>query len=376
MARLAGRHSASSGMSSGIVPHLRENFILILIGGLLAVLAFAGGASRADAPQQILVRLVAILLLACALMPFDLRPLLKGRRILYWIAACYALLLLQLVPLPFALWASLPGHGLYAEIARATGLSGARPLSLAPDLTLNALYALLPATAAVVLALAVRQSSWERLLAWIVAIAIASSLLGLAQMAAGYPESMTLYRFTTEDSAIGLFANRNHQAFFLASMLPVVAALARQRQAGGAHGGLILAIAAAISAVLILGVVLTQSRMGLVMAGLGLLAAVAIFSMRRDGRPIAGWRLRRLAVPGVVAATGVALTLAGWRLGAVERLSTTDLQAESRVLMLRPLLDAASAFMPFGSGFGSFDGVFRRSRAARAAVPDLYERGA
>jgi O-antigen ligase len=54
------------------------------------------------------------------------------------------------------------------------------------------------------------------------------------------------------------------------------------------------------------------------------------------------------------------VAVAAWRGGAFERLAATDTVDETRLLILPPLLRTASAFMPWGSGFGSFDRVYRQ----------------
>jgi hypothetical protein len=333
---------------------------LLIFGVMAAALAAAGGASRFDEDQQAIVRVAAIVVLVASLWPLDLQPLAERRGLLLAMVAVYLLVLVQLVPLPPAVWAGLPGHGPFAAIAAEAGAVVWRPLSLTPDLTLNALYALLPATAAAVAALYLggRQRKW--LARAMVAIAGLSAVVGLIQVAAG-GSVLRLYHVTSEDAPVGLLANRNHQAALLACALPLVGALAglKRRKGGDARTSLVLTLG--LAAVLILAEISTGSRMGLVLCAMGVLGGLWAYrtaSRRllpaRPGLPL------RLAVAGgaLVLLAGVALAAA--RSGAIERLIHTDRASETRAAMVEPLMTTAQAFMPFGSGFGSFDSAFRR----------------
>lgn len=331
---------------------------LLILAFLAAALAFAGGASRFDEDQQAVVRLAAILVLVASLWPLDLKPLVDRPGLILAASAAYLLLLLQLLPLPPQLWADLPGHGPYASIATAAGTNGWRPLSLTPDLTLNALYALLPATAAGVAALYLD----SRLRIWlaraVVAIAFVSAVVGLFQVAGG-GSGLHLYRVTSDDAPVGLLANRNHQAAFLSCALALTGALAGVRRRDVNDPRIGLGAALAVAAVLILAVLSTGSRMGLALAAISSLGALGAY--KAGGRRLLPRRrLLRLAVAAGALVLLVGLTLAAVRSGAVERLAHTNRVSETRAAMIEPLLATAKAFMPLGSGFGSFDSAFRR----------------
>ena len=331
---------------------------LLTLAVFALVLAFAGGASRFDEDQQAIVRMAAICVLLISLWSLDLAPLLRQPALLLAGLAAYLLLLLQLIPLPPALWAGLPGRGPYAAIAAEAGAVGWRPLSLTPDLTLNALYALLPATAAAVAALYLdtRQRIW--LARGVVAIAALSAVIGLIQTAAG-EGALRLYRITSDDAPVGLLANRNHQAALLSCALPFVGAVlgAKRRDAGDPRPALVLALG--VATVLILAIISTGSRMGLGTCLLGSLGGVAAY--KRAGRRLLPSRpALRLALASAVLLMLGAVTLAAARSGALERLAHTTRANETRAAMVEPLLTTTRAFLPFGSGFGSFDSVFRR----------------
>ncbi len=329
---------------------------LLVAAGLGLGLALAGGASRHDEAQQAIVRCAALLAIGATLWPLDFTMLRRHGGVVLAVGAAFLLLLLQLAPLPPAVWAALPGHDAYARIAEASGAEGWRPLSLSPDLTLNALAALLPATAMALVALHLDFRGRARLAGAVVVVAVLSGLLGLGQVAAG---GMRFYRETSQDSAVGLFANRNHQAALMACALPLLGALAGAMLRDGGDRRLVLAFAPATMVFLLISLVATGSRMGLLLGAVGLIGAA--LAWRAAGQRL--WPARRgarLAVGGglALALAGLAATIA--RGGAVARLAKGDLADETRLALLGPLTTTAKAFMPFGAGFGTFEGVYRQ----------------
>jgi hypothetical protein len=325
-------------------------------------LAAAGGASRYNEDLQTVVRLAAILGIAMSLWPLEFASLWSHRGFMIMVAAVYALLAVQLVPLPPELWAALPGHALYAQIADAAGQVTWRPLSLTPDLTLNALFALLPATAAGigVCYLDFRSRVW--LAYGIVAVAMMSAALGFLQANAG-GEAFHFYRQSSADSPVGLFANRNHQAALLACALPFIGAMAGIKVRDGFDGRKALGIALAVAIVLLFGLVSTGSRMGLLLAAIGIGGALACF--RASGHRLLPRRWpARFSVGGIGIVSVAVVGFAALRGGAIARLAATDSVSDTRAAMITPLLTTAHAFLPIGAGFGSFNAVYRQFEPA------------
>ncbi|HEU4962045.1 MAG TPA: O-antigen ligase family protein [Sphingomonas sp.] len=347
--RLAGR--AGRAFPKGDV----RLAIVVLLG---AAIAGAGGTSRYDSPTQSVVRLAAIAALAASLWPLDLAPLARHARLLVGIALAWLLISLQLVPMPPAWWAALPGHDLYAGIAETAGAVGWRPLSLVPDLTVNALFALLPGTAVVIAALFLDMRGRMRLALALAALATASAVLGLMQLAAG-GLALHLYSASDPDAPVGLFANPNHHAAFLAALLPAVGASAGLRLRGGARPRLVLGVALGAALLMLLALMLTGSRMGVLLAAIGAGGGIAAF--RASGARLPGrGRRRRLAMLAITLGLAVAVGGAAIAGGAIGRFAATDWLSEIRLLTLTPLARTAAAYMPVGAGFGTFDPVYRR----------------
>lgn len=332
--------------------HREDRYYYFVLGAVfLALLALLGGASRADELQQVFVRAAAILVLAMALWPLRFSTFRDARGPLIGVSAIYLLLIVQLIPLPPALWTHMPGRGAYVTVAEQTDAIGWRPWTLSPDRTLNSLAALIPATAIGLVALAL-DFRGRMLLARIVAgIACASGVLGLIQLSAG--GALHLFRITSESSAVGLFANRNHEAVLMACGLPIVAALAsiRTHQEGWSRRHAALAISAAV--LLLTGLAATGSRMGLLLGAVGVTAATIIYVATARAK-------MRLWVAGggfvITAVLPVALLVI--RSGTVARLMSDPVD-QTRAAAIAPITEAIRAFLPFGAGFGTFDPVFR-----------------
>lgn len=333
-----------------------QRWRLIVAIVLVAALALTGGASRYDEDQQMAARISAILAVAATLWPLDWATLRRNPGPLAASAAVFGLILLQLIPLPPSLWAVLPGHDAYAAIAEASGTAGWRPLGLTPDLTLNALGALLPAFAAGLAALYLDTRSRQRLVMTLIAVTVISASLGLVQLAVG-GDALHLFRQSSENAPVGLFANRNHQAVLMASALPMTGAIAGLKLREGVNRALVTSVAGSIAALFLFALVLTASRMGLLLAAIGV--AGAAMALRASGQRFLPKSARGWTV-GVVILVLVNTTLLAARGGAIARLIHPDPGGETRGAMLAPLIKTARAFLPLGSGFGSFDSVFRR----------------
>ena len=324
---------------------------------LVLAVALFGGASRADEAAQLPVRLAAIGVLAASLWPHGPAALRRNLHLVLFASACAALPLVQLVPLPPAIWAGLPGHALYAQVAEATGTTGWRPMSLTPDLTVNALLALLVPASALVAALHLDANGRKIVAIAFVAAGLLSALLGLAQL--GVPgDQLRLFANTSENAPVGLFANRNHQAALLACTFPLSAAVVPAR--AGGRGRLVVAGLLALAALLVSAVLfLTASRMGAVLWVGGVLGAGWTLRAR-------GW-LRRPASPAALAAWCAGVVAVILAAGVVlldsemlERFRAEDIAADTRGAALPSLLVTARAFFPAGAGFGAFDSVYRQ----------------
>jgi hypothetical protein len=272
----------------------------------------------------------------------------------------------QLVPLPPAVWQALPGREQLGSYIGAAGLDAVwRPLSLTPDLTLASLIGLgVPAAGLIAFASLPEQRTHQLLSFLIIAVAL-SALLGLSQLAGGPNSIFYTYSITNSGSAVGLFANRNHQALLVAMAFPMLAILALSRQHDPQRQRVLRWIYAAIAIALIPFIIVIGSRAGIILGIIGLAFAIWIIKssgqITRDNNAAMHRLIRKVILPATsAAAAGVVLaTVFLSRDEALRRLYAMDISDDVRLEYLPILLRISLNFLPFGSGFGSFDPVFR-----------------
>lgn len=347
--------------SAGLGPVARIHTVTVLC--FVAAVALAGGASRADAISQVMVRTAAVVAICVALtLPRLARS--PVPRVAWWFLAAVALMItLQLLPLPPAIWISVPGRAPYIDAAAMLQLPQPwRPLNLTPDFGWNALLALLPAFAVLILLARAAGPVLNRAMGVVAAVALASALLGLAQMAGGTESSLRYYQYTNIGSPTGLLANRNHQALLMTCALPIIARWAAYGTTSRLQPSTRASMAGAGTAVLLLLIVASGSRAGLLLALPATAAAIFFW------RPVfASWLSRRgrrgqllVTVGGIamIFTFAVILILAD-RTQSLDRLFGDD-EGDMRLAWLAPSWTMFRTFFPWGSGLGSFASTFTR----------------
>ncbi|MGC6330306.1 O-antigen ligase family protein [Rhizorhabdus sp. FW153] len=343
------------------VPSVPSACFWALAGFLL--LAFAtGGGSRYDIQSLVVLRSMAALLLAFAFWGVELRHLRNLASPLLLFAAMALLILLHLVPLPWALWSSLPGRDTIVAIDAAAGLGHIwRPLALAPVGAWNAFFSLLPPIAVLIAGARLTARERRTLVIPLLLLALASSVVALLQLSGGESSPLYLYRITNDGAAVGLFANRNHQAVFLACSFPLLAVFASPSAFPRWDRRIRVGIAAACGAFFVALILVTGSRAGLLTMVVGL-AAAALLSRSDSGARgrAAFWRGTRAwaVAAGLLLLLASIVALAG-RAESIDRLLSSDGVGEGRYRAWGPILDMALHYFPVGSGIGSFAEVYR-----------------
>lgn len=364
--RLAGKRTAYGRRADH---EDARRFIVLAV--FAAIVFLLGGASRPDVLPILVIVPLAITVAGWGLltMPTDL---LRRYRMLWWFSlAAVVLVAAQLVPLPPGLWHALPGRELASDIDRAAGLGAIwRPISLTPDLTWNSLFALATPVATLLLALAL-PPEWSARLCWVLmAAGLASGFLGVLQIVGLFDGSLSYYQATgNAGAAVGLFANRNHEAAFLACLFPVLAAFA----GGGKRRH--QATAAAIAVVLVPLIVATGSRAGLLLGGFGLVSGVLLLLDDRHRRAPTKAAFRRWrTVPALAAGALILMTTVAWLTPSTTwgRLLSSGGDTEKRLAAWPVVVRLARDQMPLGSGFGSFDPVFRAGEPMALLSPTYF----
>lgn len=334
--------------------------------GAIAFIMFCfilGGSSRADVVQLALLRPVAIIWAACILcFASNL-----DWRLVRWpgglLLALAALMILQLVPLPFGWWTAMPGRENARSAMILTGQAGAmHGWSLMPDRTLNSLFSLAVPSAMILNLAALDQKDRRALLPWVGGAIAANMLLGFVQLIVGGGGRFRPFDTTDMEAAVGFFANRNHSAVLIAAALPLAACLATLRLKTPARKAALQLVIAGAMVMALLAVFAIGSRSGLAMAavGLGWAVIVAWQELRRAylrrSRPMR-WAI--LLAP--LAAVGglIVLSLAASRGEAIRRLFDPAQYADIRIQSLPTSLSMMRDLLPFGSGFGTFESMYR-----------------
>ena len=340
-----------------------DRFRFWIVLALVLACFMWGGGSRLDIPGLILLQPMAIIVAAVLLLiPGHVRwgtvraPLLA-------LAALAVTIAVQLIPLPPELWLALPGHAQFSPYLALGGEPETwRPLSLTPDLTLASLVGLsVPLAALVGFASLSEEDSQRLVLVLLVGVAL-SIVLGLGQILGGPNSSFYRYTVTNEGQAVGFFANRNHNALFIAMAWPLLA-LWSTRRGRDPQREMVRRVIAGVAALALVPLMIgTGSRAGLVLALVGvgfgwwLIPRGSLF-----GPEGLGHRLR-WAIGAAAAAVVLLLAAAIYvsRAQSLRRLMTSSYEDESRLEFWPTVWRILVDFMPFGSGFGSFDPVFRR----------------
>lgn len=335
--------------------------IAILGAGVLVTGCLVGGSAAAGRMLPALPELLSLPLLILAAAAGARGD--RAARARWWIAgAILGLPLLQLVPLPPDLWVSLPGRRSVAD-AYATAGSALPwlPVSLTPAATWRFWLALLPPVALFLAVPHLDAAARRRLAHLAVAIGLLSVVLGLGQIAGGPESPLRLYAAASRRDAVGLFANRNHHAAFLALLIVLGGALFASRR------GLPLAQRTwlvAAGALLLLGVAASGSRAGLLL-GLGACLAVA-WILAAAGAP--GRRTRSVAVQAAIAAVPLLVGLAIFG-AATLRLGTETVSDDLRWRIARGTWHALVEVFPVGGGFGSFERLYARTERPEDLIP-------
>lgn len=313
-----------------------------------------GGATAGGAMANFFLQLLAIVLLlvlawrhGTAIAPRPARPLLI-------LAACAAAwLCFTLIPLPASLWHGLPGR---EEVAAGFGMIGsplsALPTSLAPDDTIAALLALLPPLAMYLCLVAAPVQSRRDPVVVLIALTLASIVLGVMQQVSGYRSNLYIYDIVSRGGATGFFANRNHLATLCLMALPFVAALAAAPRAGAEPQRGAAPVWLASLLFLVVGALLTQSLAGWLLLVPSLMGSLLVYRWRRREAPPRALLPLTLAA----AAVAVAMALVVPFPNAADRLG--EARSGDRQESMRLTWDAAQDYLPLGSGFGSFTQVY------------------
>ena len=352
-----------------------EQIRYIALLSFLFLCLLGGGASRVDVASLLYLRPAAVLCIVAILITPGAIEFRRYRPLFAMLFALAAIIAAQLVPLPPETWLSLPGRERYAEAIALAGGGAWHPISLVPDLTLNSLVALVVPLAALIGYAAIRLDQRAHLLRMLIVAGCASAVLGVLQLILGNDSFAYLYSVTHPWSPVGFFSNRNHQAALLAMLLPILAIWIRMPAADEQIRRTRFWTAILIGLFLVPVQLTTGSRAGMALTLIGL-AAAALLGGRRElaDASVRGRALLRRAILVILPIALAAVVIFFGRGLALQRLMGEDIQGDLRVEHTPLMLKMTADFFPLGTGFGTFDPVFRAYEPDASLDPRYFNR--
>jgi O-antigen ligase len=361
----------------------RPRLFFILCAVTVVSSLLLGGGTRGGFLSDTILELIAIPAFLTSLATLVALPRSESKQRAEWALmlclAIAALPLMQLVPLPPWLWTGLPNR---EQMVTVFGLLGRElpwlPISVSPSATWVSVLSLLPPFA---IFLGVIQLSYRerRVMSLIfVAVGIVAAFVGLAQVAQGPDSPLRFFAVTNESEAVGFFANRNHFAALLYSLLLFGAAWASNvaftvgswSERKNFETSTIATLTACFLGLVILIVTesITRSRAGLALTIIAIAGALALPLADRR-RSSGGVTPVRLILASASLAIVLAVQFALYRI--LDRFADDPL-ADSRVTFARNTIAAAKAYMPFGSGVGTFVSVYPMFELPQDAISNAF----
>ena len=329
-----------------------------LVPACLVAVMLTGGGSALYPRLRLVAELFGLLVLFVALTRARWRTLWQSDRLAMVIAVTLiGLILLQLLPLPVAIWSALPGRALSVSGDELMfGSLPRRALDLDPEGGIRASLTLVPAFAVYLYARHADATERWRVSAALIGGAMLSLLLGLLQSVSGQAQATHLFTDAQSHLSTGLFANRNHQAVLMAVSVPLLAtAVATSRLADRLTRGQRIGAFALAGASLTVGALLTASRTGAVLllpAWVGGLLIVA--GPHRSDRRTLAWGAAAFVALASILVAGMAGS-GGPLAGLANRSVGVD---DPRWRYWPQALVVLRQYWPAGSGFGTFRAVY------------------
>ena len=344
-----------------------------LFFAILAVsLVFGGGGARYGLSNAV-VQIFALAVLLYAWPQISAALPRVPRLFLALLGLTLAIPLLQLLPLPPAIWQSLPGRDLAVATFDLLDLEGTwMPFSLDRARTLTALSALVPALALALGVFATRKAlapmAGNGWLVAIVAMALANFMFGALQLLTSNGP-LNWYPVLTSTRFYGFFASHNTSGLLFVIALCALFGLSQRHGSRNSNPSRrrrfnLLLLGCAL--VFLLGIVLTQSRSSLALSviPIGAFALAYIFGARTSTkRP--KWQVLSLVLVPLAALIAFAASN--------DRLQSTwdrfdDLE-DARPAIWTDTLSGIERYWPAGAGVGTFDEVFQVEESLETLHP-------
>jgi O-antigen ligase len=284
--------------------------------------------------------------------------------------ASAVLIALQLIPLPPGIWSQLPGNQQFNELSAIIGGSPPwRPIALVPSGAINSLASLIVPFATFFLMSALSEAEQRRLVAVLLAAVVATVSIGLLQFSGVVINNPFIGAF---DPVSGTFSNHNHFALLVAigCILAPVWAISDQSRSGWK-----LPIAVALVLLFALTILASGSRAGMVLGVVGLVCGMLIVwrEVRRRFSRYPRWLLLgAITFIAVIGCILVFISVSSDRAISIDRAFAVDPKQDMRHRGLPTVVSMVFDHFPLGSGFGSFDPLFRMKEPLNLLGPSYF----
>jgi O-antigen ligase len=340
-----------------------KNWPIALLFGLLIALLLQGGASREGLMVHLIIHAVSWA---------GLVGLLVSRGAVIWQSAPRVPVLLfvgllawttiTLMPLPpdLALHGRI-GASIETERALLGVTHGGTALSRAPFETLRSLVGFGTPLFALLVVAELSDKARTRLVQFLIGLGLLSIVLGFGQVFAGRDSPLYFWEISNRGSAVGIFANANHQTSFSALLIPLVLFLVARYGHKFREGDEGLGLALLLFASLILVIVGLVSAGSVAGYGLGLFALLSslVLFIPQKGQiaPSSGLPRSALLLPlGLVLAAGL-LVFSSPRLSGLGVTSFAEGETTRQGITSRSLTILEDNLVA-GTGLGSFEEVY------------------
>lgn len=353
----------------------------MIFGLTLAVLGAAlllGGGTQVGFLGDFYVQLMAVplLLISCrgkALLSLNKELLFQSsNRFLVWIGIIFAVMVfVQLVPLPASWFPNrAPSYPLDNFLADKW-----LTLSLTPSMTWAAIVSVIPPLAIFAGVSQLDTAKRFKLVWFVIGIGALELLLGLFQIAEGPQSYLRFFEFTNDNDAVGFFANRNHFAALLYTTLVFTSvwfiSTARgfiQPGALNSRAFLWFVAAAALLLAIVAGLAMARSRAGIFLTMLAIIGIAAMFSFNQranfDKREQQKHRHTHRII--IVALSVAVLFAVQFGLHRIMTRFGTDPLSDLRWSFTPATVTLAVKHLPFGTGLGSFESVYKTAEQTSA----------
>jgi len=258
--------------------------------------------------------------------------------------------LVQLVPLPPAMWQALPGRELAVDTLTVAGVADRwRPITLAVAPTFRTLLVFVWLAALLLATLQLPSRDLRRIFGLLLVLGLLNVAIGVVQVVSN--NALLVFhqgfagRFLT-----GLFANKNHTGLFIAMTFLFGYGALYARHGWDRRN---LAMVISVGLVLVIALLATFSRAGL-MFGLAAIAFLVVLSS--GSRLSSGKRYLLIAIP--LAGVGLLALVAYTDLASRSVSRFGDVEADLRWSIWEWSWPLVTRYFPVGSGIGSFPAVY------------------